>query len=91
MQFIQNVHGSEQAAQPLIIDKDTIYIHTNIRTEQIEDIDSEPRTEWVYDEHQFSFDEIPQALLQITAVQTQELQMQRECILELSEEIYGGA
>lgn len=35
MKIIEEVYGSEEAAQPLIVGKDTVYVHTNI--EQIED------------------------------------------------------
>lgn len=87
MKFIQNVYGSEQSAQPLIIGKDTIYVHTNIRQEQVEVVDGESNIMWVYDEYQFPSSEMTQALLQIVSIQSQELQMQRDCILELSQNL----
>lgn len=90
MKFIQNVHGSEQAAQPLVIGKDTIYVHANIRQEQVEDLNA-TRTEWVYDEYQFSIDEMPQAISLFNKLQSLETELLKECILELSEQLYGGA
>ena len=56
MRQIQNVHGSEECAKPLIIGKDTVYVHYNIRQETISD-GIEDRIEWVYDEIQYGKDE----------------------------------
>lgn len=53
---IQNVHGSEECAKPLIIGKDTVYVHYNIRQETISD-GIEDRIEWLYDEIQYGKDE----------------------------------
>lgn len=56
MKILYNVHGAVEQAVPLIIQKDTVYVHTNIRQEEIEDM-HEPRLVWVYDEIQYDKDE----------------------------------
>ena len=56
MRQIQNVHGSDECAKPLIIGKDTVYVHSNIRQETVSD-GIENRIEWVYDEIQYGKDE----------------------------------
>lgn len=83
MKFFQNVHGSEESAQPLIVGKDTIYVHTNIRQEQIEDLDGEMRVEWVYDEYQVSYtkDTISEAMLQVSSIQS-EINIAKSKLLE---------
>lgn len=37
MVFIEQVHGSELAARPLIVDKTTVYVHTNIHQIEVQD------------------------------------------------------
>ena len=56
MKFIENVHGSEASAKPLIVGKTTVYVHTNIHTETVIDEMGE-HTEWVYDEAQYTKNE----------------------------------
>lgn len=56
MREIKNVYGSEECAKPLIIGKDTIYVHSNIRQETISD-ELGDRIEWIYDEIQYGKDE----------------------------------
>lgn len=51
-----NVHGSPEQAVPLIVQKDTVYVHENIRQETI-DMIGESITTWVYDEKQYDKDE----------------------------------
>lgn len=56
MKEIKNVQGSSQQAQPLIVNKDTVYVHTNIVQATDEDgnvIDGL----YVYDEVQYTKDE----------------------------------
>lgn len=56
MKEIKNVQGSIQQAQPLIVNKDTVYVHTNIVQATDEDgnvIDGL----YVYDEVQYTKDE----------------------------------
>ena len=49
------VRGSAQQAIPLIIDKDTVYVHTNIHTVEVDDIE-ETRIEYEYNEVQYTKD-----------------------------------
>ena len=56
MKEIKNVQGSTEQAQPLIVNKDTVYVHTNIVQATDEDgnvIDDL----YVYDEVQYTKDE----------------------------------
>lgn len=57
MRTIQNVHGSEESAKSLIIGKDTVYVHSNIRQETVSDEIMGNITEWIYDEIQYGKDE----------------------------------
>ncbi len=56
MTILYNVHGSPEQAVPLIVQKDTVYVHENIRQETI-DMIGESITTWVYDEKQYDKDE----------------------------------
>lgn len=49
----KNVRGCKESSQALIIGKDTVYIHSNVREEKDED----GRITYVYDEVQMSKDE----------------------------------
>ena len=48
MQAFQQVLGCESSARRLVLDKDTVYVHTNIMQDE---------ENWVYDEIQYSYDE----------------------------------
>lgn len=53
MKELKNVQGNKESAKELIIGKDTVYIHSNIRRlDEEEDVDL-----YVYDEIQMSKDE----------------------------------
>ena len=56
---LKGVIGSKEASKELVIGKDTVYIHTNIRPyEDKNDIDKEKKSElYIYDEVQMSKDE----------------------------------
>lgn len=56
MKEIKNVQGSLQQAQPLIVNKDTVYVHTNIVQATDEDGDVIEDL-YVYDEVQYTKDE----------------------------------
>ena len=61
MKEIKNVQGSTEQAQPLIVNKDTVYVHTNIVQATDEDgnvIDNL----YVYDEVQYTKDEYIQIM-----------------------------
>lgn len=57
MKEIKNVRGSAVQAVPIIVGKDTVYIHTNIHTVDVENPDGTKHTEYEYDETQFNKDE----------------------------------
>lgn len=56
---LKDVIGSKEASKELVIGKDTVYIHTNIRPyEDKNEIDKEKKSElYIYDEVQMSKDE----------------------------------
>lgn len=54
MTYIENVHGSQELAIPLIIQVDTVYIKDNIHEETITDITGETHAEWAWNEWQYS-------------------------------------
>lgn len=58
MKKLKNVIGSKEASKELIIDKDTVYIHTNIRPYVDNNDDNEEKSDlYIYDEIQFSLHE----------------------------------
>lgn len=56
---LKDVIGSKEASKELVIGKDTVYIHTNIRSyEDKNEADKEKKSElYIYDEVQMSKDE----------------------------------
>ena len=55
---LKNVIGSKEASKELIIGKDTVYIHTNIRLYVDKKDDKEEKSDlYIYDEVQMSKDE----------------------------------
>ena len=71
MKEIKNVQGSSQQAQPLIVNKDTVYVHTNIV--QATDVDGNVVDGlYVYDEVQYTKDEY----IQIIAEKNSQLEKQ---------------
>lgn len=55
MTEFKNVHGTEAQAVPVIIGKDTVYVHTNIHQEEhVDEMSEETVMEWVYDEIQYT-------------------------------------
>ena len=61
MKEIKNVQGSSQQAQPLIVNKDTVYVHTNIVQATDEDGNVVDGL-YVYDEVQYTKDEYIQIM-----------------------------
>ena len=53
MKIINNVQGDFEQAQPLIVGKDTVYVHSNIRKY----VDDKGFSYYVYDEIQYDKDE----------------------------------
>ena len=61
MKEIKNVQGSKEQAQPLIVNKDTVYVHTNIVQATDEDGNVVDGL-YVYDEVQYTKDEYIQMI-----------------------------
>jgi len=76
------VQGSETQAQPLVIGKDTVYVHTNI-----EQVETEHGLIWEYDEEQYT---IPEYLVMENEKLRQELVMQGEVVDTLILDSLGG-
>lgn len=81
MKEIKKVQGSLQASQPLVIGKDTVYVHSNVRkltieelrkfNENLTDEELEKIDMYEYDEIQYSKDEY----LKIQANQITDLEL----------------
>jgi hypothetical protein len=63
MKLYKNVHGSKLASRPVIVDKTTVYVHSNVKENIITDeITGDTRTEYVYDEVQYTKQEWEQII-----------------------------
>lgn len=62
MKELKNVTGSKDSARKLIIGKDTVYVHTNIRKYEPEDELMKKGDLYVYDEVQYTKDEYIQLI-----------------------------
>lgn len=56
MKYIENVRGSEVTSVPLIMNVDTIYVHTNIR-KVVPKEGEEDRNDYQYTERQYTYEE----------------------------------
>ena len=86
MKEIKNVQGSLQQAQPLIVNKDTVYVHTNIVQATDEDgnvIDNL----YVYDEVQYTKDEYIQIMAEKNSQLEKELTDTQLALCELYESL----
>ena len=72
MKEIKNVQGSSQQAQPLIVNKDTVYVHTNIVQATDEDGNIVDGL-YVYDEVQYTKDEYIQIMAEKNSQLEQEV------------------
>ena len=98
MKLYKNVHGSKQASRPIIVDKTTVYVHSNVKERTITDeISGDTRTEYVYDEVQYTRQEWEQIMADANA-QTEDSLCQfdsdiekiKDALCELDERIEGG-
>jgi hypothetical protein len=98
MKLYKNVHGSKQASRPIIVDKTTVYVHSNVREETITDeITGDTRTEYVYDEVQYTRQEWEQIMADANA-QTEDSLCQfdsdieeiKDALCEIDEQLNGG-
>lgn len=86
MKEIKNVQGSLQQAQPLIVNKDTVYVHSNIVQATDEDgnvIDNL----YVYDEVQYTKDEYIQIMAEKNSQLEKELTDTQLALCELYESV----
>ena len=86
MKEIKNVQGSLQQAQPLIVNKDTVYVHTNIvqATDEDENVIDEL---YVYDEVQYTKDEYIQIMAEKNSQLEKELTDTQLALCELYESV----
>lgn len=97
MKKLKDVIGSKEASKELIIGKDTVYIHTNIRPYEdknddtaMTSVDKEKKSElYIYDEVQFSLHEYlelkQQELDLMTKAQNSTEDLLQEIILKMYE------
>jgi hypothetical protein len=99
MKLYKNVHGSIQASRPIIVDKTTVYVHSNVKEETITDeISGDTRTEYVYDEVQYTRQEWEQIMADANA-QTEDSLCQfdsdieeiKDALCEIDERLEGGS
>lgn len=64
MKYIENVMGSEVASAPLIMNVDTIYVHTNVRKVTPKE-GEEDRNEYQYTERQYTYEEYKERYAEI--------------------------
>lgn len=89
MKEIKNVQGSSQQAQPLIVGKTTVYVHTNIVQAKDEDgniIDDL----YVYDEVQYTKDEYIKIISEKNETLESELTETQLALCDIYESILGG-
>lgn len=98
MKLYKNVHGSKQASRPIIVDKTTVYVHSNVKEETITDeISGSTYTEYVYDEIQYTRQEWEQIMADANA-QTEDSLCQfdsdieeiKDALCEIDERLEGG-
>ena len=89
MKEFKNVQGSSQQAQPLIVNKDTVYVHTNIVQATDEDGNVVDGL-YVYDEVQYTKDEYIQIMAEKNETLERDLTDTQLAIAELYETIQGG-
>ena len=86
MKEIKNVQGSSQQAQPLIVNKDTVYVHTNI----VQATDKDGNVVdglYVYDEVQYTKDEYIQIMAEKNSQLEKELTDTQLALCELYESV----
>ena len=86
MKEIKNVQGSIQQAQPLIVNKDTVYVHTNI----VQAIDEDGNIVdglYVYDEVQYTKDEYIQMIAEKNETLERDLTDTQLAIAEIYESL----
>ena len=86
MKEIKNVQGSTEQAQPLIVNKDTVYVHTNI----VQATDKDGNVVdglYVYDEVQYTKDEYIQIMAEKNETLERDLTDTQLAIAEIYESL----
>ena len=86
MKEIKNVQGSSQQAQPLIVNKDTVYVHTNI-VQATDDDGNVVDGLYVYDEVQYTKDEYIQRMAEKNETLERDLTDTQLAIAEIYESL----
>ena len=86
MKEIKNVQGSKEQAQPLIVNKDTVYVHTNIVQATDEDGNVVDGL-YVYDEVQYTKDEYIQIIAEKNETLERDLTDTQLAIAEIYESL----
>lgn len=86
MKEIKNVQGSIEQAQPLIVNKDTVYVHTNIVQATDEDGNVVDGL-YVYDEVQYTKDEYIQIMAEKNETLERDLTDTQLAIAEIYESL----
>ena len=86
MKEIKNVQGSYEQAQPLIVNKDTVYVHTNIVQATDEDGNVVDGL-YVYDEVQYTKDEYIQIMAEKNETLERDLTDTQLAIAEIYESL----
>ena len=86
MKEFKNVQGSSQQAQPLIVNKDTVYVHTNIVQATDEDGNVVDGL-YVYDEVQYTKDEYIQIIAEKNETLERDLTDTQLAIAEIYESL----
>ena len=89
---LKNVVGSKEASKELIIGKDTVYIHTNIRPyEDKNDLDKEEKSDlYIYDEVQMSLHEYLEIKQQEIDLMTKAQNSTEDLLQEIILKMYEG-
>ena len=88
---LKNVIGSKEASKELVIGKDTVYIHTNIRPYEDEnETDKEEKSDlYIYDEMQMSLHEYLEIKQQEIDLMTKAQNSTEDLIQEIILEMYA--
>ena len=87
---LKDVIGSKEASKELVIGKDTVYIHTNIRPYVDKNDDKEEKSElYIYDEVQMSLHEYLEVKQKEIEIMTQTQGSTEDLLQELILKIYS--
>ncbi len=91
MVFIENVHGHAEQARPVIVNVDTVYVHTNIQPAPPDEDGNVNPESFIYDEVQYTKDEYIQVLADQNVALERQLTDTQLALVEVYEQLLGGA